>query len=368
MVLQGMYRFPAVNPGVYDVRILVATYYTIPGISGGWTTPLDLLQCDHDVAYAVNTVASGSYVLEGVPVYGSPAMSRMQADWPILNRLRVSLQPRSYKNHLKRSYRRHRADFVLCLDEISGITCRDAGIPFALRFHSPPSLLPQPERLELQRAALFTTCVCGVEIPGAIPVPHGIDLSRFTFTEHEKAERVVMVATLVDVELPDLFIEGVRLSSLEGVIVGDGPLRPEVERLCSESRGKVEYMKPVMRLDLPRFLSQFQIGAACCRKIADPVYQMKITEYQGAGIFPLVMPWVHLNRREPDLTRIFTSARELAEQIDWLASHWSETVETRHRNREFAIRHYDITEIRRLFQTILVDTFGVKKATSRSSS
>jgi hypothetical protein len=91
---------------------------------------------------------------------------------------------------------------------------------------------------------------------------------------------------------------------------------------------------------------------------------MKVTEYQGAGLYPLVMPWSHLNRSEPGLTMTFTTAGELAERIDWVASHWEETEKVREANREFAEKHYHIHESRRIFRSLLEEVFGADGTTS----
>lgn len=258
----------------------------------------------------------------------------------------------------QRAWRSFGADFVLCLDVISATQCRRLGVPYALRFHVSHSTTPQPVLERLVKGAIFATCVDSVEIPGAVVIPHGEDLSRFRYVEHPEALRAVQVATLVDVEMPEIFIRGVAGSRIPGTIVGDGPLLPAVRRMCAETSGRVSWHPPVLRLELPELLGGFQIGVATCARIGRRVFQMKVTEYQASGIYPLVSPWSHLAVDEPSLTKTFTTARELSEAVDDTVARWPETLEARRANRDYAFERYDVRRAREIFADILEKAFG----------
>ncbi len=342
------------------MRILVASVDAIPGYSGGWATPLDLLQGEHEMAYAVKRGRPGSYELEGVRVRSVPRPLRLLRDWPTLNRLRLALASPPFRRTIARAFREHRADFVLCLNVSSARECVRLGLPYALRFHGAPSPTAPGELRELIEGAAFATRGPSVEIPGeeaVVPISHCVDLERFEYAEHPRAERVLMLSTLNPMRRPELFIRGVAMSGLRGTVVGDGILRREVERMCRETGGRVEYHEPVPRLALPGLLRRFQIGVACFRKVP-LIYQMRVNEYMASGLYPLVMPWTHLAREAPELTRTFETPEELAELLDALASDWGSTLESRRRGRRFVLERYDIERPREKMRSILVDAFG----------
>ena len=341
------------------MRILIASHDTIPGYSGGWTTPLDLLQDEHEIAYAVKRGRAGHYVLEGVPVYSVETGLRFAGNWPVLNRVRIALASHPFRNIIAKAFESHKADFVLCLNVYSAIECLALNLPYALRFHGAPSRTPPGVLRKLLDNALFVTLCQGVEIPGENfeTLMHFIDLTRFDYVEHPKAEKVLMLSTLNPLRQPELFIEGVMQSKLSGTIIGDGILRRKVEKLCKETNGKVTYHSPVPRLDLPEFLNQFQIGVACFQKVP-LIYQMRVNEYMASGLYPLVMPWTHLAAEAPDITQTFESPEELAERIDFLADNWEETLDSRRKAREFVLENYDVSTPKTRMREILEETFG----------
>lgn len=283
-------------------------------------------------------------------------------DLRIFGRLVRRMNENGFGRAARRVWRSSGADFVLCLDVISASQCLRLGVPYALRFHVSHSTTPPAVLERLVSGALFATCVDIIEIPGAVVIPHGEDLSRFRYVEHPEALRAVQVATLVDVEMPEIFIRGAAGSRIPGTIVGDGPLQRAVRRLCAETSGRVTWHPPVTRLDLPGLLGGFQIGVATCSRIGRRVFQMKVTEYQASGIYPLVSPWSHLAVDEPGLTRTFTTARELSEVIDETVARWPETLEARRANRDYAIERYDVRRAREIFADILESVFGSRAA------
>ncbi len=341
------------------MRILIASHDTIPGYSGGWSTPLDLLQDEHEVAYVVKRGLSGSYTLENVPVFGVLKPLRFSKDWFSLNRIRLALASLPFRHAIARAFQAHNADFVLCLNISSARECFSLDLPYALRFHGNPSPTAPGELRKLLDRALFITLGPSVEIPGYDfeTINHSVNLDRFEFIEHDRAERVLLLSTLNPLRRPELFIEGVMKSKLSGTIVGDGILRSKVERLCSRTGGKVTYHQPILRLDLPEFLKQFQIGVACFKKVPF-IYQMRVNEYMASGIFPLVTPWTHLATEAPEFSRSFETAEDLAQQIDWLAEKWDCTLENRIGARKFVLDNYHVNRPKERMREILAEVFG----------
>ena len=343
------------------MRILVASRYIHPGVSGGWTTVMDLLERDHEVAFLLAAPGVEEGYCEGTRVYTVPRMARSTGPWPFGNRIREAFSHRSLHRCIRLAMARHDARLVLCLDELMARACCDAGVDYAVRFHCHPGILDPAEYSRVLRGALFAT---GTEegIPGTVFIPHSIDHERFDYSEPRDALAAVMPTSLVDAEDPLLFVRGVELSSLSGTIVGDGPMRREVETACAGTSGRVRFRGPVTRSRLPGLLADHQIGVACLREGWHTTYQMKVTEYQLAGLFPLVQPWSELARVRPDLTRTFTTAEELAGQLDWAAANWPDTLSLRRRNREFALDSYGIEKAREQFAGLLRSSLGGSSA------
>ena len=333
------------------MRFLVASMGTIPGCSGGWTTTLDLLQPEHDAAYVVAQGGSGRYQLEDVPVTGPPpGLSALERVLP--GRFYQPLRLLSFRRSVLSAWKRFRADLVLCLDlPTAGVVLR-TGLPYALRLHTAPGLEDSAEAGEVLGQALFATCC--VENPLGIPqLKHGENLSRYQWVDHRRPERVILVSTLVDVEDPGLFVEGVRRSGMEGAIVGDGPMREKVADMCRSTGGSVKLLPPVMRRELPALLEGFQVGVACLREGWINRYQMKVLQYQASGLFPVVQPWSELAMLRPDLTLTFRDADELAGRLNWLRKNWSSTLDMRRKGRRWALETYALEPIKQRFAAIL---------------
>jgi len=338
------------------MRILVASYHTVPGYSGGWATPLDLLQPGHEVSYVAALGRSGRYELEGVGVAGlGPAFrvaDPLTRPRTLVGRVAKKLSELAFGRLVEKEFRRLRPRFVLCLDMLTARQCIARGLPYALRIHSAPGGTPPEEIRRLLDGALFATACQMTGVPGVEILPHTVDLRRFHWTAAQAAETAVMVTVLYETRLPLLFAEGVLGSSLRGAIVGDGPLRDSVDRACRASGGRVTRMEPVLRSEMPSLLARFQIGVACHVEVPS-IYQMKVPEYQAAGLYPLVMPWNHLALEAPELAGVFRTAEELSCELDRVAAGWESTLETRRRGREFALERYDVAPARVRFAEIL---------------
>lgn len=344
------------------MRFLVSSWFIRPGISGGWATVADLLLPAHGMAFIGASVSAGMRSCEGVPVTGLSARARMIGRWPALNRMKESLQRRAHARETRAAFTACGADIVLCTDERAALGASDACLPYAIRFHSRPGLLPAGTRDRLAAAALFVTGA-QPDFPGVIHLPHSIDLDRFTYSEPARAEAALLTTSLVQAERPDIFVEGVSMSGLRGTVAGDGPLRGEIEEMCRRTGGRVRLIHPVTRLELPGLLSAHQIGVACLEEGWHTTYQMKVVEYQAAGLFPAVQPWSGLAVEAPGLTRTFRTSSELAALLDDLAGNWASTLEVRRRNREYASARHHVRDARRMFEEILA---SLPRASSES--
>jgi hypothetical protein len=313
---------------------------------------MDLLQPRHEPVFIGAAAPGGMRECEGIPVRPLAWPARASEGWLLANRLREILFNSSLAAALRRAFEDSGSSLALCLDERMASAASRAGIPWGLRLHSHPGLLPRTGYEELIRGALFVTG-SQPDIPGAVFLPHSVDLSRFEYREPARAEAVVMTSSLVDAEQPDLFVRGAAASGLRGTLAGQGPLRREMEALCSETGGRVRLLPPVNRMALPKLLSAHQIGVACLTRGWHTTYQMKVTEYQASGLFPLVQPWSELAREAPSLTRTFEDAAGLAGEIERLASGWADTLDQRRANRTFAYERYSIEKARMQFDEIL---------------
>jgi len=334
------------------MRFLVSSWFIRPGTSGGWTTVADLLLPAHGMAFVGASVPGGMRSCEGVQVTGLTARARMIGRWPALNRMKESLQRKAHARETRAAFAASEAELVLCTDERAALGASDAGLPYAIRFHSRPGLLPAALRDRLTTSALFVTGA-QPDFPGAVHLPHSIDLDRFAYSEPGKAEAALLTTSLVEAERPDVFVEGVSMSGLRGTVAGDGPLRGEISAMCRRTGGRVRLVPPVSRLELPALLSAHQIGVACLEEGWHTTYQMKVAEYQAAGLFPAVQPWSGLAMTAPGLTRTFRTPAELALLLDDLAENWASTLEVRRRNREYAFAHHHVRDSRRQFEEIL---------------
>jgi colanic acid/amylovoran biosynthesis glycosyltransferase len=130
--------------------------------------------------------------------------------------------------------------------------------PIITTFHGyDVNLLPRIERTDVykrlfQKGELFTVgseftkkrvVALGAPKERVVKLPMGVDLSRFRFTERVSAQhgglRLLTVARLVEVKGIEYAIRAVaslrdKYSGIRYQIAGDGPLRPELERLAAQ--------------------------------------------------------------------------------------------------------------------------------------
>ncbi len=340
------------------MRIIIATTYTIPCFSGGWTTPLDLLGTDHSAMYVVRNYPPVTRVMEGVKVVGIGAAGPLKNRWYKLERYKNAIIDRLFARVLRRNFSSFNADFVLCLDPCAGFTARSAGLPYAMRFHSSVDSVLAPVLQSLVDDALFSTACHGTHIEGTTPIPHNQDLSRFTFNNHEAAERAVLLTSINPFREPELFIEGIMLSNnMKGDIVGTGDNVRKIRNMCRKTDGRVRVLDPVPRLKVPDLLSNYQIGVATVKKVPFH-YQMKVNAYMASGLFTLAKPWTHISIEAPELVRTFETAEDLAEQLDYVKANWHQTLETRQQARNWAHEHYSVELSRKVFRKVLRQAFS----------
>ena len=342
------------------MRIIVATTHTIPAFSGGWTTPLDLFGEDHQAMYVIRNYPLVSRRIEGIRVEGTGAVGFLKEPWPRCERYRIGLVRKLFRRSLRNSFRSFGADFVLCLDPGAGYEAMHEGLPYAMRFHSQVLKAHEgPDFKRLMERSLFNISCPRTDVPGTEVIPHNQDLSRFVYSEPERAERVILLTSIDDIHEPELFIQGVLLSrNMKGDIVGTGPDRKRIEALCRKTGGRVRCLPPVPRLRIPELLSGYQVGAATVKQVAPVLYQMKVNAYMAAGLFTIAKPWTHIAREAPELVRTFVTPEEMAEVLDSLQEHWLETLPTRRKAREWIHGNYSVEIPRKRFNEILRERFG----------
>ena len=338
-------------------RILVASCSTIPGYSGGWTTPLDLLEEDFQVQYFVAHSPSGNFVIEGIPVKSVSSGLRKKSTNSLMRRIRTKLFEYHYKAALGSFYRRNNPDLLIALDVPTALACISLKIPYVMRFHSDPAVFTEETLEKVVESSLFSTTTPSVSVKGAVEIPHNVNLDRFEYSEAPRAERAILVSTLNPMRRPMLFIEGVMMSSLKGAVVGTGPLVGRVRKACESSSGKIEYIDPVTRLELPELLSRFQIGVATYVRVPE-IYQMKVNGYLATGLMTVVMPWTHLALKAPELTTTAETPEELAQRLDWIRDNWEETLDVRRSARKWVHSNYSIDISRRMFTEMLREHLG----------
>ncbi|MEA3266612.1 MAG: hypothetical protein U9P42_06690, partial [Candidatus Fermentibacteria bacterium] len=248
----------------------------------------------------------------------------------------------------------------LCLDPEAGYAAAEAGLPYAMRFHSSAGdEVTKPEFAGLLENSIFSISCPTSSIPGVEVVPHNQDLSRFKYMESSSAERALLLTSIDSIHEPELFIEGVMLSkTMKGDIVGTGEDRDKIVDLCKKTGGRVRCLPPVPRLKVPELLSSYQIGIATVKEISPIVYQMKVNAYMAAGLYTLAKPWTHIATEAPDLIGVFTSARDMADQLDYLSENWSETLTARRHARDWIHEHYAVEIPRKRFNEILRKEFS----------
>ncbi len=343
------------------MRILVATTYTIPAFSGGWTTPLDLFGNEHQAMYVVRNHKAGTKNIEGIKCFGVGVTGTLAGTWNLGEKYRHAFIQRLFRNALKKHFHAFQADFVLCLDPEAGYAAMHSGLPYSMRFHSKLSVEDQkPPFDELMRNAVFATACPGTHIPDIEVLAHNQDLSRFVFTESRSAERALLLTSIDRIHEPELFIEGVMLSkTMKGDIVGTGESRKKIAAVCRKTGGRVRCLSPVPRLKVPELLKNYQVGVATVKPVSPILYQMKVNAYMASGLFTLAKPWTHIAVEAPELVGVFVSARELADHLDYLSSHWSETLEIRRKARDWILENYSVEIPRKRFGEILSENFPV---------
>jgi hypothetical protein len=341
------------------MRILVATAFTIPAYSGGWTTPLDLFGDEHSAMYVIRNWRAGSRTIEGVPCTGVGCTGPFTRQWKRGDRFRFALVQRLFRSAIRRSFDSFGADFVLCLDPQAGFAAMDTGLPYVMRIHSKLSQdRYSPAIVRLLENAVFSTSCPSSEIEGVEVMPHNQDLSRFVYRESPAAERALLLTSINLHRDPDVFLEGVMLSrQMKGDIVGTGDERRRIASLCRKTGGRVRCLDPVPRLQVPELLSGYQIGVATVKPVVKAHYQMKVNDYMASGLFTLAMPWTHIASEAPELVRVFGTAEELAGQLDYLQENWSGTVGTRRRARDWVLENYSVEIPRKRFRELLAEHF-----------
>ncbi len=342
------------------MRILVASTYTIPAFSGGWTTPLDLFGTDHQAMYVIRNYKPGSRFIEEINVAGVGATGILHKPWNVAEKYRHALIQKLFRIKLKKCFAEFNADFVLCIDPSAGYAAMEAELPYALRFHSNVAKEYRSSYFaKLLDNAIFSTACPQTHMPDIEVLAHNQDLSRFKYIEHPVAERALLLTSIDPIHEPELFIEGVMLSkNVKGDIVGTGEDRKKISAICKKTNGKVRCLPPVSRLKIPELMKNYQIGVATVTNVSPIIYQMKVNTYMASGLYTLAKPWTHIVSEAPDLVGSFTTARELAEHLDYLNENWLETLETRRKAKEWIHQHYNVEIPRKRFNEILSEKFG----------
>ncbi len=337
------------------MRILLASSGTIPGYSGGWTTPLDLLGSKHESMYVISSAKPGIHSMEGVRYFGL-GLGNGPVPQNLMRLLRRSINPAA----IKWAYRKFNADFVLCLDENMGFSAQKTGLPYAMRFHTKiaPYVIGTPLQ-KLLEGALFSTACKGSDVPGVEVIPHNQDLSRFSFSPAAEPEKALLLTCINETHEPDLFIEGICLSrNMKGDIIGTGPSKKRIEKICRRTGGRVRCLDPVPRLKVGQLSGRYQIGVATIKRRDEVVYQMKVNMYMACGMHTMVKPYTHIVKEAPELVDTFSSPRELADRLDETAGKWKELEVRRRKARDWVLKNYSVEIPRRRFEEILRETFS----------
>jgi len=341
------------------MRILIASSGTIPGYSGGWTTTLDLLGDSHQAMYVISNAKIGLHSMEGVKYLGL-GLGQLEGKGSLISgRLAGPLRKMLAPSAVRWAFRKFNADFIMCLDEDMGFSVQKTGIPYAMRFHrkvEPSVIGVQLENL--LKGALFATATPGADVPGVEVIPHNQDLSRFNFALPAKPERALLLTCINEVHEPDLFVEGICLSKeMKGDIIGTGPLKSSISKICLNTAGRVRVLDPVPRLQVGQLSGKYQIGVATITRRDKVVYQMKINMYLACGMHTMVKPYTHIVKEAPELIDTFSSPRELAYKLDETAGKWKELEPRRRRAREWVLKNYSVEIPRKRFKEILRETF-----------
>ncbi len=336
------------------MRILVASSATIPGFSGGWSTPLDLFGDHHSAMYVISYCRPGIRRFEGVPYLGLGLSGRRIGN-PLLERIRCKLERELVPLGIRWCFRRFRADLVICLDELAGFAAMKTGLPYAMRFHANPVPETGPAALDaLLERALFSTSCNGTSIPGTVTLLHTEDISRYAFAPAARPGKALLLCVLNREHRPQDFIEGVMASrSMTGDIIGTGPLQEHVGRLCEGTRGRVRLLPPLPRLRLGQISGRYQVGVATLAPRDRLVYQMKVVTYMACGMHVIASRWTDTAHQVPHLLEVYSDPGDLARKLDSVQERWRELEERRLAALRWAGENYSISIPRKTFNELL---------------
>jgi len=336
------------------VRFIVASTATIPGYSGGWSTPLDLFGDEHRAMYVISSCPPGLHRMEKVFYLGLGIPGRRYRS-SFLERIKSKLYRELMPRAVKLSFGWFGADIVLCLDEPAGFAVMKTGLPYAMRFHNRIHPSSDPDAVKkLIEGALFATACESTAVPGAVSLPHIEDLSRYRFAPPLKPERALLLTVLDDDHRPEDFISGIMGSrSMAGDIVGTGPLRKRIRRLCRETGGRVRLLPPIPRLALRGLSGRYQVGVATLAPREKPVYQMKTVTYMAMGMHVIASGWSYLGNGADGLVHRYSTPGEMSEALDDISENWEEYEPRRRAALDWVTENYSIEGARRIFNGLL---------------
>lgn len=341
------------------VRILVVSSATIPGFSGGWSTPLDVFGDSHNPMYLISYCRPGLRRFEGVPYLGL-GLSGRRFEHPFLERIRCKIERELVPLGIKWCFRHFKADIVICLDELAGFAAMKTGLPFAMRFHS--NTAPETGGGQLERLlsrALFSTATNGITIPGTVTLLHTEDISRYAFAPPTMPRKAILLCVLNEEHRPQDFIEGVMASrSMTGDIVGTGPLKDIVGKLCEETDGRVRLLPPMPRLRLGEISGRYQVGVATLAPRESLVYQMKVATYMACGMHVIASKWTDTVHKVPHLLDVYTDPNDLARKLDLVQENWMSLEDRRRAALHWVKENYSIEIPRRVFNDLLEKHFS----------
>lgn len=347
------------------MRIVIASSSTIPGYSGGWTTPLDLLGTEHQAMYVICGSPPWLRQLEGVSILGL-GLTTHQLRNSLLERIRCKVERELVPVAMKHCFKRFRADFLMCLDENAGFAAERTGLPYVMRFHQKIDPGTNPVQLEhLIKGSVFSTASQSTGVPGAIVLPHYEDMSRFRFSKPARPERALLLSVLNSERSPWDFVDGVMGSrSMKGDIIGTGPLNGEVGRLCSATGGRVRLLPPLPRLRTSEISGSYQVGVATLAPRSTFLYQMKINAYMSCGMHVVVNPWTEAAHEIPDLLDIYENPGELSAILDSIQENWRNLEDRRQSALLWVKENCSIETPRRIFNDLLRKHFSVSVSSS----
>lgn len=261
-------------------NILVISYDTIPGASGGWVSNVDLLERTANLVYLCGRTDK-FFEVEGIKVY--------DFDYEPMGRIET------LKTKLAELWYDLDFDFALCLGDRESQACMELNIPYVTKYHTLPLNMRRAEHVVKKDAILV------IENHNILPktivdlvIPHSINPLRFNKCMHERLNmdnllpaKAVLVASLNHIEDPLQFISAAQSASIPSAVYGDGVMRDTVIMVCEKRSEIVQYRGAIDRAKLPDALKEFQYGVACLSKSSQNVHQLKIIEYMAGGLIPI---------------------------------------------------------------------------------